>query len=70
MPDVGYFVRYFFLEWEQLEIYKSRGGIQMKYVFPEYKENVVLGNGKTAVKSNVLSGYLRRKGNRFNAQGI
>ena len=46
MPDVGYFVRYFFLEWEQLEIYKSRGGIQMKYVFPEYKENVVLGDGK------------------------
>ena len=33
----------------------------MKYVFPEYKENVV---------SNVLSGYLRRKGDRPDTQGI
>ena len=26
--------------WNENRIYKSGGGIHMKYVFPEYKENV------------------------------
>ncbi len=40
----------------------------MKYVFPEYKRECSVGQREITVKSNVLSGYLRRKGDRPDTQ--
>ena len=42
----------------------------MKYVFPEYKENVVLGNGKLQLNPMSYQVIYRRKGHRPDTQGI
>lgn len=42
----------------------------MKYVFPEYKENVVLGNGKLQLNPMSYQVIYEGKGDRPDTQGI